>query len=200
MFCSCLLFWFYGNRESSRTFFDRFLGELMGNDAQESSDALLEEFSVEVFFAPAKCEIYFDLVAGFEELRALFRLKLQVVEPRADADANAFYFHLFPFLGRLARLFFLFVKIFSAIHYLGNRRIGGGGYFYEVQPDLVRRLERFLKREQTEVCPIMADDSQFRGAYLVVDSGFLDGGTGLFCNRTMLTGVLQISKEFDKLL
>ena len=80
------------------------------------------------------------------------------MDARADADAYAFDLYFFSFLGRLPRFLFLFVKVLAAIHYFRDRRVGGGGYLYQIKPNLMCCFERFLQREQTKVCSIVPND------------------------------------------
>jgi hypothetical protein len=65
----------------------------------------------------------------------------------------------------------LFVKVLAEIHYPANGRSRRGGYFNEVQAFLFGSAQRFPRRNNPDLAPILVYQANFRDSYPPVHPG-----------------------------
>ena len=117
-----------------------------------------------------------DLVSFVEEPEHVILFGLVIVVVHIDAELHFLDHDLLLMLLGLALFLFLLVQEFPVVHDPADRRLCSGRDLYQVQIFLARHLERFVRRQNSDLIPFVVNHADFAGAYAVVraDKPFID--------------------------
>src|SRR4051794_19471485 len=112
-----------------------------------------------------------DLRALVEEALDVALLGLVVVDPDLGSELDLLDVDLRLVLAGELRLLLQLVPVLAEIHDAGNRRIGLGRDFDEIEVLPVRVLARLVRRLDSELLPALTDQAHPRDADGIVDAG-----------------------------
>src|SRR6266498_1201779 len=127
-------------------------------------------------FAAAEENRRLDFVALIQKAQHVVLLGLVVVIVHIDAELHFFDRDGLLVLLGFAFLFFLLIKKLPIIHDAANRRLRGGGNFYQIQVLFASHLERFKGWHDADLLAFVANHADFARANTIIctDKTFID--------------------------
>lgn len=140
----------------------------------------------------------FEAVAGFEELLRFANLGLEVMDVRAQAQADPF--HLVTLLFRLLLLFelLLFIEVFPEVHDLAHRRVHVRSDFDQVLAGVRRESFRFLNPLDAQGFSLLINEADGGDANLIVDAERFRADTKDSKSRKRRNSALKACAFYEK--
>src|SRR3989344_4692814 len=134
----------------------------LGNDREETLQALFEKFEFHILVAAPQEEVHFYAVTFLEPSGRFARLYLHVALARTDLDLRDFCLRHVSFRFDLFVFLLLLVFEFAVVGNFAHRRLRVGRYLNEVEPERLSFRERLADGEDAEILGIGSDDAHFR--------------------------------------
>ena len=152
-------------------------------------------------FAAAKHQRDPHFIAPIQKFLNRANLRIKIVVANARPKTN--FFHLAA-LGVFPSFFFLLlflVAILGKIHHFADRGIGQGSHFHQILPSILSRTNGFVKIFDSQLGPVLVNQTNLLGANLMVDarSAGIAGGRPLKRFRVDARFLLKKTEEEDPL-